>query len=59
MFGMHTGNKVAAALAADRPDRVDRLVLAGQTHSLTLEKDERNAGLGGFAAHHGEGGRQR
>ncbi len=25
VFGMHTGNKVAAALAADWPDRVDRL----------------------------------
>ncbi len=27
LFGMHTGNKVAAALAADRPDLVDRLIL--------------------------------
>lgn len=54
VFGMHTGNKVAAALAAGRPDRVDRLVLAGQTHSLMPEKDQRNAGLGGFAAHYGE-----
>ena len=54
VFGMHTGNKVAAALAADWPDRVDRLVLAGQTHSLTPEKDQRNADLGGFAARYGE-----
>ncbi len=54
VFGMHTGNKVAAALAADRPELVDRLVLAGQTHSLTPEKDRRNAGLGRFAAHYGE-----
>ena len=54
VFGMHTGNKVAAALAADRPELVDRLVLAGQTHSLMPEKDQRNAGLGGFAAHYGE-----
>ena len=54
VFGMHTGNKVAAALAAYRPDRINRLVLAGQTHSLVPEKDQRNAGLGGFAAHYGE-----
>ena len=54
VFGMHTGNKVAAALAADRPELVGRLVLAGQTHSLMPEKDQRNAGLGGFAAHYGE-----
>ena len=54
VFGMHTGNKVAAALAADRPEVVGRLVLAGQTHSLVPERDRRNAGLGGFAAHYGE-----
>lgn len=45
VFGMHTGNKVAAALAADWPDRVDRLVLAGQTHSLFPEMESRNAAL--------------
>ncbi len=54
VFGMHTGNKVAAALAADRPELVGGLVLAGQTHSLVPERDRRNAGLGGFAAHYGE-----
>ena len=54
VFGMHTGNKIAAALAADWPERVDRLVLAGQTHSLTPEKDDRNAGLDGFAAAYAE-----
>ncbi len=42
VFGMHTGNKVAAALAADWPDRV---VLAGQTHSLFPEMERRNAAL--------------
>ncbi len=45
LFGMHTGNKVAAALAADRPDLVDRLILAGQTHSLFPETEKRNAAL--------------
>ncbi len=46
LFGMHTGNKVAAALAADRPDLVDRLIIAGQTHSLFPETEKRNAALG-------------
>ena len=45
LFGMHTGNKVAATLAADRPDLVDRLILAGQTHSLFPETEKRNARL--------------
>ena len=46
LFGMHTGNKVAAALAADRPDLIGRLILAGQTHSLFPETEKRNAALG-------------
>lgn len=45
VFGMHTGDKVAAALAADWPDRVDRLILAGQTHSLFPEMAGRNDAL--------------
>lgn len=46
LFGMHTGNKVAAAFAAAWPDRVGRLVLAGQSHSLYPEAEARNAALG-------------
>ncbi len=45
LFGMHTGNKVAAALAADRPDLIDRLILAGQSHSLFPETEKRNEAL--------------
>ncbi len=45
LFGMHTGNKVAAALAANRPDLIDRLILAGQTHSLFPETEKRNEAL--------------
>lgn len=45
VFGMHTGNKVAAAFAADSPARVDKLVIAGQTHSLFPETEKRNAAL--------------
>lgn len=42
VFGYHTGNKVAAALAATHPDRVDRLVLCGQIHSIIPEKAQRD-----------------
>ena len=45
VFGMHTGNEVAAAFAADWPDRVDRLIIAGQTHSLFPEIEKRNEAL--------------
>jgi pimeloyl-ACP methyl ester carboxylesterase len=42
VFGYHTGNKVAAAMAADHPAGVDRLVLCGQIHSIIPDKDARN-----------------
>lgn len=45
LFGMHTGDKVAIALAADFPERVDRFIIAGQTHSLIPAIDERNKAL--------------
>ncbi len=45
VFGLHTGNKVAAALAAVHPDRVDRLVMAGMTHSIILDATLRNEAM--------------
>jgi pimeloyl-ACP methyl ester carboxylesterase len=42
VFGYHTGNKVAAAMAADHPQRVDRVVLCGQIHSIIPDRDARN-----------------
>ena len=45
VFGMHTGNKMAAAFAADAPTRVDKLIIAGQTHSLFPETEKRNTAL--------------
>lgn len=45
VFGMHTGNKVAAAFAANSAGRVDKLIIAGQTHSLFPETEKRNAAL--------------
>jgi len=45
IFGLHTGNKIAAALAANWPERVGDVILAGQTHSLILDMKTRNAAL--------------
>ena len=49
VFGLHSGNKLAAALAADFPQRVRRLVLAGMTHSLVVDAGKRNAAVLGYA----------
>lgn len=42
VFGYHTGNKVAAAMAAGHPDAVDRVVLCGQIHSIIPDREARN-----------------
>jgi len=45
VFGVHTGNKLAAWLAAECPERIDRLVLAGYTHSIIPDQERRNAAI--------------
>lgn len=45
VFGVHTGNKLAAVLAADWPQCVDRVVLAGYPHSIIPENAQRNAAI--------------
>lgn len=45
VYGMHTGNKVATALAVGWPDRVGRIVLVGQSHSLIPDRARRNAAI--------------
>jgi pimeloyl-ACP methyl ester carboxylesterase len=52
VLGLHTGNKIAAALAARFPDRVDRVVLAGHTHSLIVDKRERDAAIRHLVDHY-------
>ena len=46
VFGFHTGNKIAAALASDLPERVERIILCGQTHSLIADQETRIAAFG-------------
>jgi len=51
-FGLHTGNKIVAALAAEWPSRVASAVLAGQTHSLVLDKAGRDAAIREIVEHY-------
>lgn len=48
VFGLHTGNKIAAALAAQHPAAVERLALAGMTHSIILDASRRNAAMSDY-----------
>jgi pimeloyl-ACP methyl ester carboxylesterase len=45
VLGFHTGNKIAAAMAAHDPDRVGRVVLLGMTHSLVVSRKDRDAAI--------------
>ncbi len=45
LLGYHTGNKIAAAVAANAPQRVDRLILVGMSHSLVVERSRREAAI--------------
>ncbi len=46
VYGLHTGNKIAAAMAAGFPTRVTKVVLAGQSHSLVPTNERRAATVG-------------
>ncbi len=41
LYGIHTGNKIAASVAARYPDDISALVFCGQTHSLIVDKGKR------------------
>lgn len=45
IFGLHTGNKIGTCLAADWPDRVEKFVLCGHTHSIIPELEARNSAI--------------
>lgn len=49
LFGLHTGNKLAAAMAAHWPARIERLVFVGQTHSIIADGPERNRAIRAFS----------
>jgi len=50
IYGLHTGNKIAASIAANVPARVAKLVLAGHTHSIIPDQGRRNAVIGSLVS---------
>ncbi|MFN0317359.1 MAG: alpha/beta fold hydrolase [Burkholderiales bacterium] len=52
VYGLHTGNKIAAALSARWSTRVNRVVLCGQSHSLIPDAAARNATILGLVRHY-------
>lgn len=50
IFGHHTGNKIGTELGASWPQRVNRLVLCGQTHSIQAEHKDLVSVMGGRVA---------
>ena len=47
VYGFNIGNKIATALAAGWPSRVDRVILAGQSHSLIPTRAKRDTTIHG------------
>ena len=45
VLGFHTGNKIAAAMAAAYPQRIEKTVLIGMIHSLVVSRKDRNAAI--------------
>jgi pimeloyl-ACP methyl ester carboxylesterase len=54
IYGLHSGNKIATALAVRWPERVGRLILAGQSHSLIPDQARRNSTILGIVREHVE-----
>ncbi len=52
VFGLHTGNKIAAAMAAGWPQRVSALMLCGMSHSIILDERRREAAIKAILAAH-------
>lgn len=50
VYGIHTGNKIAASLAARHPASVSGVVLCGQTHSLVMDQALRTHGMRAISA---------
>lgn len=52
IFGLHTGNKIAAAMAQGWPERVASVVLAGHTHSLIADDAAREKAIHALSDHY-------
>lgn len=50
VFGFHTGNKIAAALASQHPQIVRSVIVCGQPHSLIATSSARNDAIANVAS---------
>ena len=50
VFGLHSGNKVGAALAANAPEKVRHFIFAGMRHSILLDAARRNEAMKTYVA---------
>lgn len=48
VLGVHSGNKIGAALCTLRPQQVERFLFAGMTHSIILDNEARNRAMRAF-----------
>lgn len=48
LYGHHSGNKIATAMAVRYPTRIRRLILIGQSHSLIPDQTKRNGTILGI-----------
>jgi hypothetical protein len=48
VLGIHSGNKIGAALCICKPEQVKRFIFAGMTHSIILDNDARNRAMRSF-----------
>jgi pimeloyl-ACP methyl ester carboxylesterase len=46
IYGHHTGNKIGAAMTAAYPERVAKLILVGQSHSIVASNAQRASTVG-------------
>jgi pimeloyl-ACP methyl ester carboxylesterase len=46
LYGHHTGNKIAASIAAAHPQRIDRFIFVGQSHSIVASNSQRAGTVG-------------
>ena len=51
LYGIHTGNKIAASLTAQQPRLVRALALCGQTHSLIVDQALREVQMRNVSQH--------
>lgn len=45
VFGIHTGNKIGAALTSSFPELVSHFILCGMTHSIILDRETRETAI--------------